>query len=70
VPTGKKKQIYNGMGSIHRARKGIVISGVDEPAFYTKNNTLFEKVLNFELWFFAFRFAFLALILYAKHYTL
>ena len=54
--------------SIHRTRKGIVINGVDESAFYTKNNTLFEKVLNFELWFFAFRFAFLALILYAKRY--
>jgi len=30
VPARKKKQIYNGRGSIHQTRKGIIINGKDE----------------------------------------
>ena len=66
---GKKKTIKQ-EGTIHCAQnhkncRGVLHTpkenqqsqyGLNKFDHYTKNYTLFEKFLNFELWFYVFRF--------------
>jgi len=50
------------------SRQGLDLSssllGSNKSDPYIKSNILYEKVFNFELWFFAFRFKFYVSILY------